>query len=380
VAANRYDVIVIGGGIAGVGAAAFLSERASVVLLEQEAQLAHHTTGRSAALLFENYGHPSIRPLTRVSLPWFESPPDGLVDAPLLSGRGALTFGRPDQLGILERLHAAGRGAGTGVEWLDTTGVRSLWPEIRPGHAEAGVWEPGARDLDVAAIHQAFVRAMRRHGGEIHRSAPVHELRRANGRWQADTGAGRFEAAVVVDAAGAWGDRVARMAGVVPVGLRPLRRTAFTVPGSVELQRRPMAVDADHAFYIKPDGTQLLCSPADETPSEPCDARPEEADVALAIDRINAATTLGIVTVRSAWAGLRTFAPDGGMVVGFDDRVDGFFWLVGQGGTGIQTAPGASRLAADLVLDGRLSPELEEAGVDLAALGPERIRKEEPDG
>lgn len=376
--AQGFDVAVIGGGIAGAGAAAFLAGRASVVLLEKEPHLAQHTTGRSAALFFENYGHHSIRALSRAGLPWLEDPPDGLADAPLLSARGALTFGRPDQIAALEALHRSGR-PGT-LEWLDEAGVRELWPEIRPGYAAGGVWEPGARDLDVASIHQAFVRALRAGGGEIRRSSPVTDLSPNGDGWEVTTPDGALAASVVVNAAGAWGDEVAAMAGVRPVGLRPLRRTAFMVPGSPAFHGRPLAADADHDFYLKPDGDQLLCSPADETPSAPCDARPDEVDVALAIDRINTATTLEIRTVRRAWAGLRTFAPDGGMVIGFDDDRPGFFWLVGQGGTGIQTSPAAGRLTAELILDGRPSAGLVEAGVDLDELGVERIRKEGDDG
>lgn len=371
------DVAVIGGGIAGAGAAAFLAEQASVVLLEREEHLAYHTTGRSAALFFENYGHPTIRALSRAGRPWLEDPPGHLADTALLAPRGALTFGRIDQIDTLERTYAAGR-PGT-VEWLDEDGIRELWPEIRPGYAAAAVWEPGARDMDVAAIHQVFVRALRRGGGEIRRSSPVVGLTAGGDGWRVTTPDAELRARVIVNAAGAWGDDVAVLAGVEPVGLRPLRRTAFMVPGSAEFRARPLAADADHDFYVKPDGDQLLCSPADETPSPPCDARPEDVDIAIAIERINAATTLGIRTVRAPWAGLRTFAPDGGMVIGWDDTRPGFFWLVGQGGTGIQTAPAAGRLTADLVLDGRPSEDLREAGVDVESLAVDRLRKETED-
>jgi D-arginine dehydrogenase len=364
------DVIVIGGGIAGVSAAAALAtEGADVTLLEAERQLAYHTTGRSAALYFENYGHPTVRALSRASRRYFEDPPPGTVDAPLLTPRGALVVATPHQLDTLQRQVAEGVTHGTDIRVLTPREACSVVPALRENAIAAASFESAAADMDVAAIHQSFVRTLRTHGGRIETGARVASLTHDN-RWTVTTKDGhRHATEVVVNAAGAWCDVVGAMAGARPIGLVPKRRTAFMVSAPAGAERWPLTVDAGHTFYFKPDGPQLLCSPADETPSEPCDARPDAVDIARAIDRINAMTSLTVRSVRSSWAGLRSFVTDGGMVVGFDDAVPGFFWLAGQGGTGIQTSPAAGMLAADLIRG--ITPRW---GVDLAAFSVTRLR------
>lgn len=370
---DRFDVVVIGGGIAGVSAGHFLAERGrSVLLVEAESVLAHHTTGRSAALYFENYGHMAIRALSKASRAFFEAPPPGLTDSPLLSPRGALTIARPDQREHFERVVADAAVTDTLVQLLTPVEAATIVPTLRPELLTGALLEPEAADMDVGAIHQAFVRGMRRAGAVIRTSAPATHLEPMAGGWTVVAGGETVRCDVVVNAAGAWCDVVASMAGVDPVGLVPKRRTAFMVPGQHDWRDWPLVVDVDHDFYFKPDGTQLLCSLAEETPTVPCDAKAEEIDIALAIDRINAATTLGIRTVRSSWAGLRSFVPDGAMVIGFEPTAPGFFWLAGQGGTGIQTAPGAGMLVAGLVCDGDVPPELLLLGVDAAPLAVRR--------
>lgn len=335
---TKCDVVVIGGGIAGVSAAAALSEQLSVVLLERESTLAYHTTGRSAALFFGSYGHPDTLPLTRRSLEWFNDPPD--VDHPVLTPRGAMTLCFAGELPELEG----------GIPISAQEAVERV-PSLRAELLVGAVWEPDAADMDVAAIHQAYVRRLRSNGGTIATSQEVTDLA-AGPPWRIVTPNGTWVADQVVNAAGAWGDEIARLAGLRPVGLVPKRRTAFMVTAPPESAEWPLVTDADHSFYFKPDGTQLLCSPADETPSEPVDARPDDVDIALAIERINEVTSLAIRSIRSSWAGLRTFAPDGSMVIGPDPDEPTFHWLVGQGGTGIQTAPAAAELLADLVIGG----------------------------
>jgi D-arginine dehydrogenase len=329
------DVVVIGGGIAGVSVAAELSAHQSVTLLERESTLAYHTTGRSAALFFGSYGHPDTLPLTQRSLEWLENPP--FTDHDVLSPRGALTVAFSGELPELE-----GGIPITAEEAVDRV------PVLDGRQLIGAVWEPEAADMDVAAIHQAYVRQLRSNGGNIVQSRPVTALDRTT-TWQITTPDGTWESDVVVNAAGAWGDEIAGLAGLHPVGLVPKRRTAFMVTAPPDSERWPLVTDSGHSFYFKPDGVQLLCSPADETPSEPCDARPEDVDIALAIERINGVTDLAIRSVRSSWAGLRTFAPDGSMVIGPDPDEESFFWLVGQGGTGIQTAPAAAALAAGML-------------------------------
>lgn len=369
------DFAVIGGGIAGVAAAAHLAPHGSVTLLEMESSLAYHTTGRSAALFVVNYGGEGSRPLAQASRRFLEDPPEGSTDGSLLSDRGALWVADDSQLDHLHLIADEGLRSGAGSVLVGPDEMLRMVPRLRPERIGAGLYEPSARDIDVAALHQAFVRIARRNGAEIRLSSPVTGLARLGQGWRVSTPDGTFDCSSVVNAAGAWGDRVAVMAGVEPIGLQPMRRTAFMVPGDQAFAAWPMVVDVDHRFYFRPDGVQLLCSLAEETPSDPGDARPEMEDVALAIERINQATTLDIRTVSSQWAGLRTFAPDRDLVIGEEPGAPGFFWLVGQGGTGIMTSPAFGALVASQVVNGALPDDLAVAGVDPARTSPARFRQ-----
>ena len=371
------DVIVVGGGIAGVSAAYELAAHARVVLLEREEQLAHHTTGRSAAAYLETYGSPTVRRLTIASRTFFADPPAELESPELLSPRPLLWIGPQARRPVLEAMATAGQALVPSVRMIDADEARRWCPVLRQEQAAAAMLEPDAMDIDVAALHQAYVRGARRRGAEIVRSSPVTGLRRDGDGWVVSTPSASWRGDVVVNAAGAWADEVAAMAAVASIGLQPLRRTAFTCPApdDVEVRDWPLVADVDDRFYFKPEGPQLLCSLADETPSAPCDAQPEQADVALAIERINGATTLGLRHVRRAWAGLRSFVADRTPVVGMDPDTPGFCWLAGQGGYGIQTAPATARATAQLVLDGRLPHDLVEMGVTEDDLSPSRCRR-----
>lgn len=373
-------IAVIGGGIAGVSAAAALvahPSRPQVTLLEAEEQLATHTTGRSAAQLIENYGADAVRPLTTASLPYFVSPPSEHCPTPLLRTQPVLTVGRPDQDDLMEASLVEGRRSNPDIGEITPAEAGRLFPPLRTERLSRVIIEPGSSDIDVAALHQSFVRAFTAGGGGIETLARVDAATRpAPGRpWVVETTTGTWEADLVVNAAGAWGDVVAARAGVEPVGLVPKRRTAFMVASRWDDSADwPMAAEAELSWYLKPDGGQFLCSPADETPSDPVDAKPEELDIAIAIDRINEATTLDIRSVRSSWAGLRTFAPDGSMVIGPDPEDPSFLWCVGQGGTGIQTSPGAGQLLADLCLDGAPGATFDGMELDLDGLSAARFR------
>lgn len=316
---RRVDVVVIGGGIAGVGVAAELAPHRSVLLVETEHSLAFHTTGRSAAMYLENYGSAPFRALTRLSKDFFLDPPTGSVDAPLLTPKPQMTVGRPDQIDRLDALAKQGQIHVSSIELIDSASTLELCPIFRPEMVGGAVVEPDAQAIDVAGLHQAYVRIARKAGAEIRTKAQAYSL-----DWQApgwivhttDPGCAEIACDAVVNAAGSWGDLVAADAGVEPVGLQPMRRTAFTVPVEHDARHWPLVLDVDESFYFKPEGEDLLCSLADETPSPPCDARPEEVDVALAIERINTMTTLDIRHVLSSWAGLRTFAPDRNPVIG----------------------------------------------------------------
>lgn len=368
------DFVVIGGGFAGISAAAHLAPLGSVVLLEMESSLAYHTSGRSAAMLVENYGSAGSRPLVRAARPFLEAPPAGSVDAPLLSDRAVMWVADERGLGDLEVKAELGRANGADNELIDRDRVLECMPAMRDDWVAGGLYDPSGADIDVAALHQAFVRIARSHDAEVITTAPVSGIRREGSTWVV-TAAGRSLATkAVINATGAWGDVIADMAGVARVGLQPYRRTAFMVPGSQESADWPMVVETHENWYLRPDGVQFLCSLAEETPSEPTDPRPRMEDVALAIERINQATTLDIRTVNSQWTGLRTFAPDRDLVIGPDPTASGFYWLVGLGGIGVQTSPAYGALLASLVVGSPLPEPLLKAGVDPERNSPARFR------
>lgn len=368
------EFVVVGGGIAGVSAAAHLAPHGSVHLLEKESSLAYHTTGRSAAMLVENYGSDGARPLVKAARPFLEDPPEGSVDEPLLSDRAVIWVSPAGTIPLLETRANEAQARGARCSLLGRDGVLEHVPVMRSDWVAGGLYEPSGAELDVAALHQAFVRIARNHGTTVLTNTPVTGIERDGGRWTIRSGDRTMSAEVVINAAGAWGDHLAAMAGVEPIGLQPMRRTAFMVPGSQQAADWPMVVEASENFYFRPDGVQILCSLAEETPSEPTDARPRTEDVALAIERINEATTLDITTVNSEWAGLRTFAPDRDLVIGEDPTAPGFFWLVGQGGIGIQTSPAYGKLLECLVTGADIPEHFSRVGVDPERTSPDRLR------
>jgi D-arginine dehydrogenase len=360
--------VVIGGGIAGVSAAAHLAPHATVTLVEMEPTLAYHTSGRSAAMSVVNYHSAAVRSLSKASRAFLEDPPVGSVDAPLLSPRDVLWVADEANVEALDRVK------NEQAVPLKRDEVTRVMPLMNPAWVAEGLLDSSAKEIDVAGLHQAFVRIARGHDAEIVTSAPVSRIARGHAGWSVRAGERHIDCDVVINASGAWGDLVAGLADIAPLGLRPMRRTAFMVPGSEQYAGLPMVIEAGEAFYFKPDGVQLLCSLAEENPSEPTDPRPRMEDVALAIDRINRATTLGIRTVNSQWTGLRTFTPDRDLAIGEEPTAPGFFWLVGQGGIGIQTSPAYGSLLSSLVLRTGLEDDLAAAGVEQHLLDPARFR------
>jgi D-arginine dehydrogenase len=366
--ARSADFLVIGAGMAGAAAAHALAPHGAVIVLEQEARPGVHATGRSAALFTETYGNATVRALTRASRPCLAEPPDGFCETTLLRPRGALFIadeaGRPRLEAMADEERATGAFAA-----LSGKEARALVPILRPEASVAGLMEAGAMDIDVDALHQGFLRGLRQRGGEVVVDAGVSALRQEGGNWVAATEAGEFTAAVLVNAAGAWADQVAACAGLGALGLQPKRRTAALIEApDLDVAAWPLVIEAGERFYFKPDAGQLLISPADETDTEPGDAQPDELDIAIAADRVEAATTLSIRRIAHRWAGLRTFAHDRTPVCGFDPRTEGFFWLAGQGGYGIQTAPALAALTAGLIAG---SPDASDALA--AALSPARF-------
>ena len=363
-----FDIAVIGAGMAGAAAAAFLSMDRRVVSIEAEEVAGYHTTGRSAAIWIQNYGPPDVRVLTRLSRPFFENPPAKFPGMALLRRRPVLIVASVATLPALEQALAAGQG----IRRMTIAEARSLVPALRPGYLVGAAMEEDAFDMDVAAIHQGFLRMLRANGGALGLRSRAGRIDWRGGAWDIETAAGTiFRAPVLVNAAGAWGDTVAALAGVQPLGLRPCRRTAAIVdPSPFDVSNWPMIVDAAEEWYARPEArTRLMVSPADATPTFPHDVQPEEIDVATGIDRMQQALDIPVRRVDHSWAGLRTFTPDGSLAFGWDAHVEGFFWCVGQGGYGIQTAPVAGRFVADLVL-GR---DPGDAGAVTKAVSPGRF-------
>jgi D-arginine dehydrogenase len=353
-----YDIAIVGAGMAGASLGAALKPHARVLVLEAEDRPGYHATGRSAAFWTESYGGPGVQPLTTASGPF-------LRDGDFLTERGALTIARAGRDGELAAFAATYRALGVRVEELDRAALLHHIPGLR-AEWTTGAFEPDCADIDVAALHQHYLAALR--GAVRCKAALVRAERSASGWALALADGDTVHAALLVNAAGAWADDVARRAEVRPLAIAPYRRTVAQVrtapPPPAAL---PLVLDLDEAFYFKPEAGRLWLSPHDETPSPPVDAAPEEIDVALAIDRFEAVTDWRIEAVEHKWAGLRSFAPDRLPIYGFDAREPAFFWFAGQGGFGIQTAPAAADLAARLIL------EQAPGAVDPAAYSPARF-------
>ncbi|MDB5411675.1 MAG: FAD-binding oxidoreductase [Rubritepida sp.] len=355
-----FDAIVIGAGIAGATSGAHLSATHRVALLEAEDSAGYHTTGRSAAIWILSYGSADARILTGASRSFFEAPPAGFTEVSLAHARPVLTLASEQDRTELEASLDEGRVPIT----LDA--ARAMVPAIRADHTVAAAIEYDSFDIDVAALHQGFLKLLRSRGGDLSLRSQAGRIWYEAGLWHAETAGGDiFAAPVIVNAAGAWGDVVAKMAGVRAIGLQPKRRTALIIdPGQYDTANWPMVADIGHSWYVRPEArSKLMVSPADETDSEPCDAQPDELDVAIAIDRMQQALDIPVNRVEHRWAGLRSFTRDRGLAIGASE-MPGFYWFCGQGGYGIQTAPAAGRLLAQLVRG-------EEPDADLrAALAP----------
>ena len=363
------DFLIIGGGMAGISVAAELSQSGRVTLLEREAQPGYHATGRSAALYSAVYGNAAVRALSAASRSFFDVPPDGFCETALLTPRGVYFCATEEGRAALNEMMTGSNGL---LRSASSAEMLAQIPILKPDHAVAGLFEQDACDIDVAVLLQAYAKKARTAGTQIVTGAEAISIVRSGGNWRVATRDGDYFAPILINAAGAWADQVAQMAGAEPIGLSPLRRTAMLIdaPGDHDVRHWPCVIDAEESFYFKPDAGRLLLSPADESPSQPCDAQPEELDIAIAIDRFENATTARVTRPSHRWAGLRTFAPDRTPVIGFDRNTPGFFWLVGQGGYGIQTAPAAAKLAAAIAAD--VSDPVRDA-IDEAFFSPGRF-------
>ncbi|MEL7466006.1 MAG: FAD-binding oxidoreductase [Pseudomonadota bacterium] len=339
------DVIVIGAGVAGLGAAARIAPDARVTVLEMEAAPCYHSSGRSAAIYVKSYGPPGVRAATTASEAFFMAPPDGFAEAPLLTPRGFL-YVDYDSRGV-EALLATS----PDLEAITAKEAQALFPIIRTEGMTAAAYETDSRNIDVDLLTGGYRRMILAAGGEIVADAEVSALARERGVWRIETRAGAFEAPVVVNAAGAWASRIGAMAGAAPIEITPCRRSAAVLPApaGLEIGDWPLVADADESWYAKPLSGKLMVSPADQDPVAACDIYPDDLVLAEGIDRFQRRMNYDVTRVERSWAGLRSFPPDGEPVVGFDARAEGFVWYAGIGGYGIQTSPALAVMTADMV-------------------------------
>jgi len=374
----RADIVIVGGGIAGLSAGWELSDRASVVVLETETTVASHASGRSAAVISETYGPAGVCALAAASRPFLDNPPPSFTEVPLLGPRGMLWVSHtPESLGAAA---ATARRLGATTERLSAAEAQALVPVMRREWIGDAMLEPSVMSIDVAALIDGFRSGLTSRGGLIRTADQAITLERTREFWIVTTDHQSIGCDLVINAAGAWADEVAGRAGVMPLGLVPMRRTAFLFPaGRDDARSWPLVMDAGGGFYFEPEGDCLLASPADETPTHAHDARPDEMAMAMATDALAAASTLVVKGVRRSWAGLRTFAPDRLPVVGFDPDMPGFFWLAGQGGAGIKTSPALAALTRALVFGEESPGEFGSVGLDPESLDPARLG-DEPGG
>ncbi len=371
---DAADIIVIGAGIAGASVAAELAQKHAVILLEMEPQPGYHTTGRSAALFEPSYGPAPIRALTRASAAFFHRPDNGFKTEKLLSSRHVLMIARDDQLeAMLNLKNEVSRN--TTFQDLSAKQVAQMNPLLKKNYATAGLLNTDSHDIDVTALHQGYLRRFKDCGGELRTNFRIDDLVKHSGKWEVSAVGKVLKAPVVVNASGAWADELNSLAGLPVVGLIPKRRTMVVIdsPDGTTTASLPMTIDIEEQFFLKPEAGQLLLSPADETPSPPCDAQPEELDIAVGVDRIETAFDFPIRRIHSSWAGLRSFVADKVPAVGFLDDDESFFLLAGQGGYGIQTSPALSRMAAALITGVQVPGDIADEGVSPQQLSPKRL-------
>ena len=372
------DVLIVGGGVAGLSLAAQLAPRRRVILLEAEPALGHHSSGRSATFSHFGIGNRVVRALTSHSRAFFEAPPPGFSETPLSRRASALFVATSSMLAELDALHSVMELHAGRLERCDAARMQTLFPPLRTGGdgAVAGLLDPDGLRLDSNALLQGYTRAVRQAGGIVVTGSPVAKVEQSAAGWSVTcTDGSRYEASILVNAAGAWAEHVAGLAGLPPIGLQPLRRTIIVIDPTADatIGDWPFVKTVVDDFYILPEAGRLIASPVDEVPSEPCDAQPEDYDVALAASKVEEYTTLPVRRVSHRWAGLRTFAPDRVPIAGFDPRASGFFWLAGQGGFGLHTAPAVAEAAAALVLGVDWPHALAAHDVHAHDLAPERL-------
>ena len=371
----EVDYLIIGGGIAGASTGYFLSRHGKVAVLERESHAGYHSTGRSAALYTVAYGTPQVRALTAASRDFFDNPPEGFVEHPILTPRGEMTVdfkGNPEEL---QRQYESALASVPEMRLLSADEACAIVPVLRRDKVHGAMLDPSAADIDTDVLLQGYLRGIRRNGGSVQLDSEALEIRRIDGAWEVRCAQQTYRAPVLVNAAGGWSDKIAELAGAAPLGLVPKRRAAFlfSPPEGVDSHAWPVLVSLDESFYFKPDAGMLLGSPANADPVEPHDVQPEELDIALGIYQIEEHTTLSIRRPSHTWAGLRSFFADGDLVSGYDPATPGLYWVAGQGGYGIQTSAAMGEASAALIRGEALPEHLARHGLSAEMLSPARL-------
>jgi D-arginine dehydrogenase len=369
-----YDFIIIGGGISGAAAAYELAPLGAVAVLEAETAPGYHSTGRSAALFTRNFGSRLVRKINASSEAFFTSPPEGFCQRPLLTPRGALTVAQPGDLDCLSEILEMSQEQAP-IHRLTAEQTLEHAPILRPERVGAAAYEPGVTDIDVASLHQGYLRGLKHRGGEVIVAHRVDGMDHGPEGWSVRVGANTLRARTVINAAGAWADKIGTLAGAAPIGLVAKRRTGIIVdvPQGIQIGEMPSIDFCGTDAYIKPEAGKLMASPGDQTPIEPQDVRPDEMDVAILVDWLERETFVSVRRIAHSWAGLRSFVPDENPVVGFDPKLPGLFWLAAQGGYGIMMAPALARATASLATGNELPHDLIENGVTSCDLSPDRL-------
>lgn len=371
----EVDFLIIGGGIAGASTGYFLSRHGKVAVLERESHAGYHSTGRSAALYTVAYGTPQVRALTAASRAFFDNPPEGFVEHPILTPRGEMTVdfeGNPEEL---QRQYDSALASVPEMRLLTADEACAIVPVLRREKVHGAMLDPSAADIDTDSLLQGYLRGIRRNGGSVQLDSEVREIQRIDDAWEVRCAQQTYRAPVLVNAAGGWCDKIAELAGAAPLGLTPKRRAAFlfSPPEGVDSHSWPVLVSLDESFYFKPDAGMLLGSPANADPVEPHDVQPEELDIALGIYQIEEHTTLSIRRPSHTWAGLRSFFADGDLISGYDPATPGLYWVAGQGGYGIQTSAAMGEASAALIRREPLPEHLTRHGLSAEMLSPTRL-------
>ena len=375
---ENVDFLIIGGGIAGASAGYELSKFGRCIILEKESELGYHTTGRSAAIYTTTYmaGDAVIRSLVLPSGEFLHHPPKGFSDYPLLTPRGMLYLAEKKKTNQLLALYEKLRQSTQDVKILNKDEIKKIIPILSEKYTHKAIFEKTVFDMDVHAIHEGFLKGVRQKGGKVITGAGAEKITFENGFWTIWTPKGSFKSKIIINAAGAWADKMALLAGISPIHIQPCRRTVVLIspPKDLEINDYPFCYEIDEEFYFKPDVGKILVSPADRAPSDPCDAQPEEIDIAYAAHYLEEATDIKVTKIDHSWAGLRSHVKDHYPVAGFAPDASGFFWLAGQDGFGIKTAPALGRITAALVRGKDIPKDIKSHGLTKEMISPKRLK------